>query len=134
METEVELLELLIKAESRTKTAFAERIGMSRQNINYHIRTAEKNNGKLSSELKHILKDNNLDLYRFKRKPTNDFYQNADPKAEDEKAMKSQQDKIIELLEREIQLIKKVQELEQERDELKAQVPSSKKESRRRSA
>ncbi len=128
METEVELLELLIKAESGTKTAFAERIGMSRQNINYHIRTAEKNNGKISSELKHILKDNNLDLYRFKRNPTNDFVsanqetQNMDP-----------QTKIIELLEREIELLKRVKDLEKERDELKSQIPS-KKDRRRRSA
>ncbi len=132
METEVELLELLIKAESGTKTAFAERIGMSRQNINYHIRTAEKNNGKISSELKHILKDNNLDLYRFKRSPTNDFVQNTSTANQETPNMDSQT-KIIELLEREIELLKRVKELEQERDELKSQIPP-KKDRRRRSA
>lgn len=137
METEVELLELLIKAECRTKTAFAERINMSRQNINYHIREAEKNNGKLSTEFKHTLQDHNLDLYRFKRNPTNDFYQKEQPAsvaAEPDTPIMNSQIRIIELLEREIQLMKKLQEVEKERDELKAQIPASKKDRRRRSA
>lgn len=137
METEIELLELLIKAESRTKTAFAKRIGKTRQDINYHIRKAEKNGGKLSVEFKHLLKDHNLDLYRFERNPTNDFHQKEPSTegmaAEPETPMMNSQMKIIELLEREIELMKKVKELEQERDALKAQLPS-KKEGRRRSA
>ena len=137
METEVELLELLIKAESGTKTAFAERIGKTRQNINYHIREAEKNNGKLSSEFKHILEDNGLNLFRFKRNPTNDFYQNTLPSSiasePETPPIMNSQTKIIELLEREIELIKKVKELEQELNELKSRIPQ-KKESRRHSA
>lgn len=136
MESEVVLLELLIKAECGTKTAFAERIGKTRQNINYHIREAEKNGGKLSTEFKHTLKDHNLDLYRFKRNPTNDFYENqahSNVAAETETPIMNSQMKIIELLQREIELMQKVNELEKENSELRSQL-SQKKVSQRRSA
>ena len=133
METEVQLLDLLIKAESRTKTAFSERISMSRQNLNHHIRQAKKNNGKFSSEFKHYLEDHGLNLYRFQRNPTNDFVQQIPTVPDPETLNMNSQQKIIELLEREIELMKKVKDLEQERDELKARLPQ-KKERRRRSA
>jgi len=136
METEVQLLDLLIKAESGNKTAFAKKFGMSRQNINYHIREAEKNGGKFSSDFKKTLKDLGLDLYRFRRNPTADFYRNDLPPtiaAETETPIMNSQQKIIQLLEREIELMQKLKEVEKERDELKSQIPQ-KKDGRRRSA
>ena len=74
METEVQLLELLIKSESKTKTAFAKLIDKSRQQINNIIKEAKGNDGKLNEKFKQTLKNKNLDLYKFKRNPTNDFY------------------------------------------------------------
>jgi hypothetical protein len=128
METEVQLLELLITAESKTRTAFADLIGMSRQNINYLIRKAEKNNGKLNEDFKQLLQEHGLDLYKFKRNPTNDFYPNTlEPKVNMEK-------KIIELLEKEIDLLRTIANLKEENVELKTIIGTEKKQSRRRSA
>lgn len=125
METEVQLLELLITAESKTKAAFAKKIGMSRQNINYHIREAEKNNGKLSSEFRHVLEDHGLDLYRFQTKPTNQSYQNTLPPsivAENEKPLMKNNHKEIERLERELELMNKLRQAEKELNEARAEI------------
>jgi len=127
METEVQLLELLITAESKTRTAFAELIGMSRQNINYLIRKAEKNNGKLNEDFKELLKENNLDLYKFKRNPTADFYsthKNYQTQPETPMILAEEQmlmnDEIIRLLKDKVDLLGKLHDqCSQERDTYK---------------
>jgi hypothetical protein len=140
MQTEVQLLELLIKAEAKTKAAFADMIGMSRQNINYHIREANQNNGKLSDEFKHKLKDYNLDLYRFKRNPTNDFVTQSEPSGvvAEPIASYTMDQKIIDLYEKQIKLMEELNDCKRERDFLKSQLEDAglapKKSSRRHSA
>ena len=74
-QTEVELLEIAITAESKTKVAFAQKIGMSRQALNNIIREANKKEGKLKPKfVQELLKMHGVDIYKWKRNPTRDFY------------------------------------------------------------
>lgn len=73
--TEVELLLIAIAAECGTKTAFAKRIGKSRQAVNDIIKKAEERGGKLKPRFVQELKKMfDIDIFKWQPKPTMDFY------------------------------------------------------------
>lgn len=73
--TDVELLLIAIAAESGTKTAFAEKIGKSRQALNDIIKNAKQNGGKLKPRfIQELKKMFDVDIYKWQPNPTMDFH------------------------------------------------------------
>lgn len=67
MPNEIEQIEELIKKEYRTKELFAEKLGMTRQNLNHHFRLAKKNNDIFSNEFKGKLWIHNVSILAIKK-------------------------------------------------------------------
>ena len=77
-QTDVDLLNALIGANyNGNKTKFCIAIGMSPQNLNYHIRNARVAKGVLSEDLKRHLADKKIDINQYRRQPTNDFVEDV---------------------------------------------------------
>jgi|GEM_PF-6491686 hypothetical protein len=72
LETELDLLNLIIKFDYKTIEEFVAFIGMSRQHLNRLKRKAEANNGVLDYDLKLKLKGLGIDLYKWKQSPKKD--------------------------------------------------------------
>lgn len=117
MQTELDLLNLIIKINYKSKEAFAEILEMSRQNLNYLMRTSEqKYKGYLSLDLKQKLKEKGIDLHQYKNDPTLDFTHASEPNA----TYASKDTKIIQLLEDKISLLtEKLEACEMEKRRLK---------------
>lgn len=73
--TELQLLLIAITAESGTKTAFAKKIGKSRQALNDIIKKAKERDGKLNPRfVQELEKIHNVDIYKWRPNPTLDFH------------------------------------------------------------
>lgn len=100
MQTEVTILEIFIKDKYRSKTAFAEALGMTSQNLNHHIREAKKNGNQFSDDFKSKMEYKGIFLFR---KPTNDFVTGANEPEVMYKALLKSKDEIIELLKEKVE-------------------------------
>lgn len=119
MKTELELLQIAIKMTSKNKSEFAEKIGMTRQNLNKIEKKAEAENGMLRQNfVLRIKKMYDVDIYEYQDKKNKDYpvdetmYPNlSEPEISDAR-------RIISLLDEKEVLKTQLKKCEDERDKL----------------